>query len=474
MKEHSVSMYIRLSLMMFLEFAVWGAWAVLIAGHMDKLGFSGKQISYVFGTTAFGSLVSPFIAGWIADRLMPAQIFAGISHILGGVFLLLAFRQTEFGPMWTFVFLYATLYMPTIALTNAIAFKHMGDSEKFGNVRVWGTLGWVAIAWFMSAYLGFWENQSPGVSHVGDCLLIAALISFLLGVYCFTLPNTPPSRESKNPYAFLEALELMKHRNFAILLIISFIVAIELPFYYNLTFLFLTEPGSGIGLPASQANFAMSLGQVGEVVLMVLLLPSLRTMGMRGTIVLGILAWPVRYIIFAIGGPTWLVIAAQVLHGICYTFFFAAGMVAVERLCPKDVRASAQGLLIFATNGMGMLVGHFVSGRVHDFFRIAKLESVAQFEGLEAGFREAVSADLVALNTPADAVNPAPIMEVLEKTFADGGTLALHNWAMIFSVPIAITAVAAVVFWILFSEKDYQELSAQFAKENGAGAASEA
>ena len=419
--------YLRLSLMMFLQFAVWGAWAVLIAGHMQNLGFSGKEISYVFGTTAFGAMISPLIAGWIADRLMPAQIFTAISHFLGGVCLLVAWKQTTFPLMWTAIFIHALLYMPTIALTNAISFHHMRDSKKFGNLRVWGTLGWIAINWIMTVYLRFWEGRVPSTSHVGDCLLFGAVISFLLGAYCLSLPSTPPSKEAKNPYAFLEALSLIKNRNFAVLLIISFFVAIELPFYYNLTYLFLTEVEHGVGLAGSTANFAMSMGQVGEVLLMLLLFPSIRRLGMRFTIFLGILAWPVRYAIFAFGQPVWnvgfmlslrlpivgimeipvtVITAAQTLHGICYAFFFVGGMIAVERLSPKDIRASSQGLLVFATNGVGMLVGHFVSGRIHDFFALA-----------------------------------------------DGG----HDWAKIFSIPIVVTVLAAIVFILMFSEEKYEK-----------------
>lgn len=392
--------------MMFLQFAIWGSWAVLIAGHMQNLGFTGKQISYVFGTTAFGSIVSPLIAGWIADRFVSAQWFAALSHFLGGVLMLVAWKQSSFLPMWTAIVVYALLYMPTIALTNAISFRHMGDSKKFGNIRVWGTLGWIAINWILSLYLRYWENRDAVAAHAGDFLVFTAALSFLMGLYCLSLPNTPPSREAKNPYAFLEAFALTRNRNFAVLLIISFVVAIELPFYYNLTYLFLTESGHGVGLAGSSANFAMSLGQVAEVLVMLLLFPSIRKLGTRWTIFIGILAWPVRYTVFAIGYPAWLVVASQTLHGICFSFFFVGGMIAVERLSPKDIRASAQALLIFATNGVGMLVGHFVSGRVHDYFALA-----------------------------------------------DGG----HDWAKIFIVPIAITIVAAIAFIFLFNEKQFLE-----------------
>ena len=336
---------------------------------------------------------------------MPAQVFAAISHLLGGICLFVAWKQTSFPMMWSMIFLHAVLYMPTIALTNAIAFRHMGQSDKFGNIRVFGTLGWIAINWILSLYLRFWEGKEPTLPHVGDCLLFGAVLSLMMGVYCLTLPNTPPSQEAKNPYAFLEAFSLVSNRNFAVLLIISFVVAIELPFYYNLTYLFLTEAEHGVGLAGSSANLAMSLGQVAEVLLMLLLFPCLRRFGMRFTIFLGILAWPVRYAIFAIGEPVWLVVGAQTLHGICYSFFFVGGMIAVERLSAEDIRASSQALLLFVTNGFGMLVGHIVSGRVHDYF-----------------------------------------------AYPEGG----HAWAKIFMVPIVITVLAAIAFIVLFNEQKYQ------------------
>ena len=265
MLESPRAIYVRLSVMMFLQFAIWGSWAVLIAGHMANLGFSGKEISYVFGTTAFGSLVSPLIAGWVADRVMPSQLFAALCHFAGAPILYLAWQQTEFLPMWIAILLYAVLYMPTVVLTNAIAFHHSSDSRKFGNVRMWGTIGWIAVAWAMSLYLDFRIGQDVDQNYLGDCLIAASILSAVMGLYCLTLPKTPPTRDGQTPYAFLQAFHLTRNRNFAILLLVSFVVSIELPFYYNLTFLFLTDTASGVGLSASSANFAMSLGQVGEI-----------------------------------------------------------------------------------------------------------------------------------------------------------------------------------------------------------------
>lgn len=432
-----LALYVRLSVMMFLEFAVWGSWAVVIAGHMESnLHFSGKQIAFVFGTTAFGSILAPMIAGNIADRLMPSQVFTALSHLAGAALLGIAWQMTAplpegqvgaFWPLWIVMFLYAATYMPTIALTNAIAFHHMGDSEKFGNIRIWGTLGWIAVQTGLAGYLAHFSAMDPqlGALHQRDCLAIAAVAAVLMGLYSLTLPNTPPAKNAENPYAFLEAFKLTADRNFLVLLVISFIVAIELPFYYNLTFLFLTEPNvggvGGIGLEVGRAQLAMTLGQWGEVVLMALLWPMLRYGGMRWTIFLGILAWPVRYAIFAIGQPVGLVVASQALHGICYAFFFVGGMIAVERLAHKDVRASAQSLMVFATNGCGMLVGHFVSGIVHDM-------------NLDA---------------------------------ASG----LHHWPRIFMIPIVVTVVAGIAFLLTFNEREFQASAARIdAEAKGQGA----
>jgi nucleoside transporter len=413
-------LYVRLSVMMFLQFAVWGGWAVMIFGHMqNNLHFTGLQIGLVFGTTAFGALVSPIVAGWLADRLMPSQRFAAICHFVGAIPLFIAWTQNSFWGLWGCILAHAVLYMPTIALTNTVAFYHMGQSTKFGNIRVWGTIGWICIQFLLGWYVG--EN----VARARDCLLFGGVAGMLMAVYCLTLPNTPPSKESKNPYAFLEALKLVADRNFAVLLIISFIVGIELPFYYNLTFGFFTDPVTGVGLSPGHAQWAQVLGQVGEVLLMVLLWPSIRRLGMGWTIFIGILGWPLRYGIFALGHPTWLVIAAQSLHGVCYSFFFVGGMIAVERLSHKDIRASAQSLLVFATSGLGMLIGHFGSGTIHDYFKLTE----------------------------------------------DPGSWA---WPKIFMVPIVLTVVAAIAFIALFNERRFQERAKEIEAEDAGAAPEEA
>jgi nucleoside transporter len=413
-------MYTRLSAMMFLEFAVWGAWSVMIAPHMNHMGFTGVQIGAVFGTTAIGAILAPMIGGWIADRFMPSQIFTGLAHLVGAVLLFVAYGQTTFAGLWWVMLFYSLTYFPTIALTNNIAFHHMGNSDKFGYVRAWGTIGWIAIQFAASYYLASLETGAgAGQSHAGLTLVIAGIAAIVMGLYSFTLPNTPPSKSAKNPYAFLEAVKLMSNPNFRLLLIVSVVVAIELPFYYNLTPLFFGEPHGaalgmgGLGMVESLVQRRMLIGQCGELVMMFLLAWMILKGGMRWTIFLGILAWPVRYAIFAIGQPANLVIASQALHGVCYSFFFAGGMIAVERLAHRDIRASAQGLLVFATNGLGMFAGNFIAGQVSDHFK--------QQIGMEAG---------------------KPIWQ--------------HNWMMIWMVPIIVTVIAGIAFISMWNESQFK------------------
>lgn len=392
---------LRLSTMMFLQFAVLGTWRVIIARHMGHLGFSGAEMGYVFSTTALGALVSPLAAGWAADRWLPAQVFTGISHLIGAGLLVTAWLQTGFWGLWGTMLAYTVVTLPTLATTNAIVFRHLADTEKFGNIRVWGTVGWIVINVLISAYLRAWETLSPGAARIGDGLLAGAVLSVVLGLFCFSLPDTPPLRRGGNPYEFLKAVRAMADRNFAVVLVVAFAVYTQVPIHYNQALLFLTEQAHGLGMAESSANLILTIGQVAEIAAMLLLAPFVRAWGIRRTVVLGILAWALRYAIFAVvRRPEWIALA-QLLHGLCYTFFAVGAMIAVERLSSRDLRASAQGMLVFATTGLGMLIGNLFSGWLYDLFELP-----------------------------------------------DGG----HAWAGIFSVPIAVTLLSAVAFVLLFRD----------------------
>ncbi|MFH1567826.1 MAG: MFS transporter, partial [Gemmatimonadota bacterium] len=273
-----------------------------------------------------------------------------------------------FPGFWVAMALFALIRLPAMTLTNVVAFYHLGRSERFGYVRVWGTIGWIAVSWALSLYLRLWENQT---AHLGDGLLVAAVIFAVSGLYSLTLPHTPPGAASGSggaparPYAFVSAFGLLRQRNFAIITGIAFISSAVSPFYYNYSFLFLTD-AAALNLSPSTANLAQSLGQLVEIVVLLGLASSLRRLGLKRILLIGIGAQAVRFSAFALGGPPWLVIGSIGVHGFIFTFFFIGLVIAVEELSQPEYRASAQGLLTFARGGIGSLFGQMAAGRVYD------------------------------------------------------------------------------------------------------------
>jgi len=359
-------LHLRLSVMMFLQYAVWGAWAPILSMHLNNnLKFSGLQIGAVFSTMALAAACSPFIAGQIVDRYFSTERFLAVAHIVGGMMLIALARIQDYPVFYWTMLAYALLYAPTVALTNSLSFHHLKDAEReFGGIRLWGTIGWIVVGWLFGYALARWQ----GVLSVGDCLNLAGVIAVVLGLYSFTLPHTPPAKKAENPWAFLAALKMLEHRNFAVLFFISFFVATELAFYYQLSAIFFQK---SVGLPESWVGPVMTIGQVAEVLVLAMLPFALKNLGMRTTIAIGIATWPVRYFIFSLGRPMELVIAAQALHGICYAFFFVAGQVYTDSVATPDIRGSAQSLIFIATQGIGMLAGNFFAGWAMDRFRVA-------------------------------------------------------------------------------------------------------
>ena len=226
---------------------------MLLSGHLAERGFSGLQISYVLAMASLAALCSPLLAGWLADRFWPAQIFAGWSYLACAPLLWLAWFQTEFAPLWGIFLAFSLLHAPMMGLTNAIAFRHIGDMGRYGRIRVWGSIGWVGISWLLSGYLRLWERAAPGQSHLGDGLLIAGGLAVLMGLYCFSLPHTPPEREKGKALAFVEAFGLLRQRDFAVLMGVAFAVSAMSPFSYNFSFIYFVDPVHGPGFAASSA-----------------------------------------------------------------------------------------------------------------------------------------------------------------------------------------------------------------------------
>jgi len=262
---------------------------------------------------------------------------------------------------------YCLLYAPTLALTNSIAFINLKNPDKdFGIIRVWGTIGWIVAGLLLMGWRFSAKSFEP-IAFQGDTLLLAGIFSVIMGIQAFTLPHTPPKKETAKPWAFLEAIKMMKDKNFLVFIIIAFVVSTELMFYYILTAPFLTS--EKIGLSEAAVPGVMVFAQVAEILVLAFLLPYLiKRIGIRNILVIGVLAWPARYIIFAIGKPSWLVIASLSLHGFCFVFFFAAAFIYVDMVAPRDIRHSAQSLIMLVTYGIGSWLGSHFSGWVHEYF----------------------------------------------------------------------------------------------------------
>jgi nucleoside transporter len=367
-KEANMNIKFRLGIMMFLQYAIWGAWSPVLSEYLiNDLGFTPFQMGVIYALLPFATIISPFIGGQIADRYFSSQKVVGFLQLLGGALLIIISNVTEYRTMMWLMLFYCLLYAPTLALTNSIAFINLKKSEKeFGYIRVWGTIGWIVAGLVLMGWRFMARSVEP-VAFAGDTILLAGIFSLIMGMQSFTLPHTPPKKEAVKPWAFLEAIKMMKDKNFLLFIIIAFLVATELMFYYNLTAPFLTS--EKIGLSDAAVPGVMVIAQVAEIFVMALLLPFLITrIGIRNILVIGVLAWPVRYIVFAIGEPVWLVIASLSLHGFCFVFFFVAAFIYVDRIAPRDIRHSAQSLITLVTYGIGNLLGSLFAGAILSHF----------------------------------------------------------------------------------------------------------
>lgn len=405
----SFSLRWRLSFMMLLEYAIWGAWAPVLSTYLGDpvskggLGFSTAEVGVVYSLLPLASIVTPFIAGQIADRRFATQKLLGVLQLLCAACLYVMASQHSFHGMSLWMLVYSLIFAPTLALTNSLAFHHISDPDKeFGHIRVWGTIGWIVSGLLLSVVRSDMPHLTP--AGMSDCVLLATAMAAVMGVFSFVLPHTPPQKDAVNPLAFLDALKMLKDRNFAVFMIISFIVATELQFYYVLTAPFLQN---GMGIAGKSVPAVMTLAQAAEFLVMGFVLPwILPRIGVRRAMVIGILAWPIRYLIFAAGAaiPALkpLVIASLTLHGFCYVFFFVVGFIYVDQVAHKDIKASAQSLIALVVLGAGAYVGSLFAGWIGDMF-----------------------------------TNPST---------------HVVNWTGLFLVPCALTVVCAVVFPLLFRE----------------------
>lgn len=367
-----ISLRVRLSLAMFLEFFTWGAWYVTLGTYLfDRFGASAVQVGSAYANFSLAAALSPVFVGLIADRYFAAQRVLGVLHLLGAGVLVLLARIDDYGPFWWLLLLYTLLYAPTMALMNSVTFRQLKDGGKeFPFIRVFGTVGWI-VAGLLLGYLGI-ENSA-------SLFYLAAGSSAALGLVSFTLPDTPPERTGNTSLGAVlgkEALVLFRQRSFLVFFLSSLAICIPLSFYYSFANPFLNDVG------IVNAAGKMTLGQLSEFLFLLVIPFAFKRFGIKAMLVAGIVAWIIRYLLFAYGDADSRISMLYVgilLHGVCYDFFFVTGQIYVDRAAGERIRSAAQGLITFATYGVGMLIGSYVSGLITEWFALPA-DAAMQFD----------------------------------------------------------------------------------------------
>ena len=351
----NTTVFSKLSIMMFLEFFVWGAWYVTVGNYMTEIGMT-DAIYWAYTVGPIGAIISPFFLGMVADRFFATEKVLGVLHIIGGIVIFCAPFVAEgayASPSLFIIFLliHMLCYMPTVGLANTLAFHNMTNQEKeFPIIRVFGTVGWIVAGILVSYVLGADKTSLP--------LHIAGMAGVLLGLFSFALPHTPPPAAGEKVTARqimgLDALAQLSSRPFIVFIISSFLICIPLAAYYSYAPVYVSA--AGLSNPA----FKMSFGQMSEVIFMLMVPFFFARLGVKWMLLAGMLAWVARYALFALAAPTgvfWMIMAGVILHGICYDFFFVAGQIYVDKKANPTIRGQAQGFLVLVTYGAGMLIG---------------------------------------------------------------------------------------------------------------------
>ncbi len=360
---------------MFLEFFIWGAWFVSLGTFLAaNLTATGSQTASVFSTQSWGAIIAPFIIGLIADRYFNAEKILGVLHIIGAILMYQMYKATDISVFYPYVFVYMVLYMPTLALVNSVSFNQMKDPEKeFSTIRIWGTLGWIAAGLLISYYFHWDSKEGTASGFLKNTFLMAGIASLVLGLFSFLLPKTPPKIAKSEKVKISEllgfdALKLLRDKNFLIFFISSILICIPLAFYYQNANLFLST--IGVDNPTGK----MTIGQASEVIFLLFIPIFFKRFGFKKTILVGMIAWAIRYALFAYGNAgelSFMLILGIALHGICYDFFFVSGQIYTNSKAGEKFKSSAQGLITLATYGIGMLIGFEIAGLIKDNYAMA-------------------------------------------------------------------------------------------------------
>jgi nucleoside transporter len=428
---------VRLSLMMFLQFFLWGAWFVTLYLVLAGRGFSESVIGGAYGSAPIGAMVAPLFLGLVADRFFASEKVMGLLLLLGGGLMLLVPGAVEAGAGGTVVWLlvgHMLCFMPTLGLANTVAFSHLSQ-EEFPAVRVWGTIGWI-VAGLVGGFLG-WSGSV-------NLFWLAGGAAILLGGYCFTLPSTPPPGAGApvdlRALLMLDAFKLLARPAFLVFIVSSTLICIPLAYYYANTSGFLANMGF------KQPVSAMTIGQMSELFFMLLIPFFFRRLGVKWMILIGMGGWTLRYLLFALGAPdqvVWMMFAGVALHGICYDFFFVTGFMYTDRTAPREIRGQAQSMLVFFTQGIGMFIGFKLAA-----FNMAPVKPAA----------DALAAAIAA----GRGVEPLSFGQQLGQMFAVGLpegvdpqvlTTAAGLWQSHWLLPAGMAAAVGVVFLVGFRAK---------------------
>jgi nucleoside transporter len=404
----NITIKIKLSVMMFLQFFIWGAWFVALGPFLaNNLKATGVEIGSVFSTQSWGAIIAPFIIGLIADKYFNAERILAILHLIGAVLMYQMYKAENVAAFYPYVLAYMILYMPTLALVNSVSFNQMADPEKqFSAIRVWGTIGWIASNILISLILRWDSPQLVPLGLLKNTFLMASVSSLLLGLYSFLLPKTPPKlkgqKVSLSQLLGLDALKLLKDWNFLVFFISSILICIPLAFYYSNASNYL------IDLKVEQPLLKMTIGQFSEAAFILALPLFFKRFGIKWTILVGMLGWALRYLLFAYGNGgelTFMLILGIAMHGVCYDFFFVAGQIYTDSKAGPQIKSAAQGVITLATYGVGMLIGFYIAGLISDAYN----------------------------------------------------TAGVHDWKMIWLIPAGIAAVVMVLFAVFFNDKTKAE-----------------
>jgi len=421
--------------MMFLQFFTWGAWFATLGQALGANGFV-DVIGSAYNAAPLGAIIAPLFLGVIADRFFPSQIVFAVLFLLGGVFLFLAAEAGAAGNgglLVSYCVAHMLCYMPTLGLGNTITFAHL-DRLQFPKVRVWGTIGWI-VAGLAVGFLG-WTSSL-------QIFKLAAVSSILLGLFAFFLPHTPPPAKGEplnlRALLMLDAWKLLAKPGFLVFIICSGLICIPLAYYYAYTSNFLANTGF------EQAASTMTLGQMSEIIFMLLIPFFFRRLGVKWMILIGMGAWVLRYVLFAYGASdqvAWMIFLGIALHGICYDFFFVTGFMYADKVAPRAVSGQVQGLLVFVTQGLGMFFGFKVAGA-----KFAEVPGYAPLEAAIQAARPTVELSFGEKMAKLFSVDlPASIDQALLGT-------AMEQWKAFWLFPALLATIIAVIFFAAFRDK---------------------